>query len=737
MRIMIFSKKHHVCNEREKKAFGTVRERYIVPLLFFCLVTFLLLAGSICAQVSSELRKHAITVADMIEMTRLGDPKYFSGQSVEGRVAQFSPDGKQFVILLRKGNVQKNANEYSLFLFHTAEALRTPKPDLLVTMASSSNRDAIHGIRWSGNGKAITFVGEGVGEDPQIYSFNVEDRRLTKITSHLRGVNDYGISDDGSVVVFAADGPEDKCKSGQREGIVITSQRLASLVAGDCQLSQDAQLFVQHLGQPEAQIPIADPVYHTDPISVSPDGLYAMVGVYVRDVPREWAGYTNKDIQQLVSTPRRKGEATRWKRYLLFDTTAHAPMPFLNTPMPSLLPFVWAKDSQSVFIKCYLPLNSADPEEQKTRSKSYLPAQVKLPKGEINRISEADWQSMSQKQSSLPLKITLDEGLDSPPKIYASAPKSDKKTLLLDLNPQFRQLEFGRVEQIQWKATSDVEVTGGLYFPPDYSPGQRYPLVIQTHGFDANHFSMDGLNEWSSGFAARALAAKGFLVLQAHDFTEGSEERVTSDKSLGATLEQAYKKSGVLAYERAIDYLNSRGMIDRNKVGISGFSRTVCFVAYALTHFDHEFAAAALTDGIDCGYFQYLAFPNVAWDFDALNGGVSPFGSGLDEWLKEAPSFNFDKVRTPVRLVALNSESVLEMWEWYSALTLQKKPVDFIEIPDAPHLLQRPWDRRIAQQGLVDWFCFWLKGEKDPDPAKADQYARWRELRTLQQQSLP
>jgi hypothetical protein len=32
----------------------------------------------------------------------------------------------------------------------------------------------------------------------------------------------------------------------------------------------------------------------------------------------------------------------------------------------------------------------------------------------------------------------------------------------------------------------------------------------------------------------------------------------------------------------------------------------------------------------------------------------------------------------------------------------------------------------------VDWYCFWLKGEEDPDPAKAEQYKRWRELKTLQ-----
>jgi hypothetical protein len=37
-----------------------------------------------------------------------------------------------------------------------------------------------------------------------------------------------------------------------------------------------------------------------------------------------------------------------------------------------------------------------------------------------------------------------------------------------------------------------------------------------------------------------------------------------------------------------------------------------------------------------------------------------------------------------------------------------------------------------AQQGAVDWFDFWLNGREDPDPAKAEQYERWRELRRLQ-----
>ena len=56
-------------------------------------------------------------------------------------------------------------------------------------------------------------------------------------------------------------------------------------------------------------------------------------------------------------------------------------------------------------------------------------------------------------------------------------------------------------------------------------------------------------------------------------------------------------------------------------------------------------------------------------------------------------------------------------------------------LPAAAHILVKPWDRIASQGGTLDWFCFWLKGEEDPDPAKAEQYIRWRELRKLQEQN--
>jgi hypothetical protein len=131
---------------------------------------------------------------------------------------------------------------------------------------------------------------------------------------------------------------------------------------------------------------------------------------------------------------------------------------------------------------------------------------------------------------------------------------------------------------------------------------------------------------------------------------------------------------------------------------------------------------------MDGGYFYHMAFgPR---DDIAVNGGKPPFGAGLELWRKNSPDLNLDKIRTPVRLQAQGaSDGILNFWAWYSGLTELDRPVDFLYLPDAPHMIVKPWEQEAAQQGLIDWFRFWLKGEEDPDMKKAEQYARWKELR--------
>jgi hypothetical protein len=52
--------------------------------------------------------------------------------------------------------------------------------------------------------------------------------------------------------------------------------------------------------------------------------------------------------------------------------------------------------------------------------------------------------------------------------------------------------------------------------------------------------------------------------------------------------------------------------------------------------------------------------------------------------------------------------------------------------PDERHEKNQPKHRYSIYVRNVDWFNFWLRDKEDPDPAKAEQYKRWHELRKLQ-----
>jgi len=73
----------------------------------------------------------------------------------------------------------------------------------------------------------------------------------------------------------------------------------------------------------------------------------------------------------------------------------------------------------------------------------------------------------------------------------------------------------------------------------------------------------------------------------------------------------------------------------------------------------------------------------------------------------------------------------------YGALRLQNKPVDLLYFRNGEHHLVKPTERLVSLEMNADWYDFWLRDHEDPDPAKSDQYQRWRDLRRLKDQQRP
>jgi len=708
-----------------------------IRLCFLSLTLFFFAPLAVRSQVSPSLvaRQRPVTMADVIGVTRLEVPDYLSPNF--GQVVYFSPDGKRFVLALKKGNLDRNTNDFSLLLYQTADALHAPKPDVLLKMSSSSNRSAISQIRWLADSDTLVFLGENPGETSQLYSFQIGSRTLKKLTNQPTAVVTYDITEDGHTLAFLAQPPRAKVVDEEQEPsreVVIEGQYLDRILAGDYALPRGLDLFWQMAGSSPRLVRLEPGYFPSEglSISISPDGRYVLlpVGLGSDQFQPEWSGYSDARLREILAENTSKNTPSWLHQYLLYDSQNMSAAPLIDAPIIGKFTAFWSQDAKSVFLTSYLSLNVPDSAERKAREQVEFPVEVKVPGRECRRVAKENFPVKPTPNS--PVEVSLEQDVNTPPKLYVTDSKSHQKTLLLDLNPQFSELEFGRVETIEWEA-SGAKMIGGLYLPRDYQPGKRYPLVIQTHGFDPKEFSMSGISDWSSGHAARLLAARGILVLQSSDFKDRKKDygRIGNDRSIGTNVQEAFKNFDSLIYEGAIDSLDKKGIIDRNRVGIVGFSRTVCFVAYALTHSKYRFAAANLVDGIGCGYFDEITSPEAAWDFNALNGGAPPFGEGLKVWMKNSPGFNLDKVNAPIRLVALLGRGAVlgDLWEWYASLSLQKKPVDFILIPGATHLVEKPRERVLAQQGLVDWFVFWLKGEEDSNPVKADQYARWRALR--------
>jgi dipeptidyl aminopeptidase/acylaminoacyl peptidase len=340
---------------------------------------------------------------------------------------------------------------------------------------------------------------------------------------------------------------------------------------------------------------------------------------------------------------------------------------------------------------------------------------------EYRRLVDGTWKVVGRNKGvSEPehagIKVEVKQGLNEPPLVVAS--NGNASRVIWDPNPQLQNIELGQATVYNWKDKEGRNQRGGLYKPFNYKAGQRYPLVIQTHGFDESFFMPAGTG-FSTAFAARALAAAGIIVLQ-----------------VGESCPDGTPTEGpcaVSSYESGARQLVSDGVVDPEKIGIIGFSRSCFYVMETLTAGSLRFKAASITDGWMVSYFQYMQWTE--WfsnEGDAMIG-AAPFGDGLQEWLKRSPEFNLNKVTTPLLVVGEGPVSTLLMWQPYAGLHYLHKPVDLIMLNTNEHVLTNPAVRLASQGGSVDWFRFWLKGEEDSDPAKAEQYRRWRELRKLQE----
>ncbi len=520
--------------------------------------------------------------------------------------------------------------------------------------------------------------------------------------------------------------------------------------------------------------------YYDGALALSPDHRFGIVLAHAPAIPAAWESYAvpgDLDGVRFHADPpaalesgaalmKARRDYTRARQYLLVDIDRGTAEPLIDAPVADFMRGLeggyrvrWSGDGKRVAVSAtYLPIVDQQTGAHRLRpcvvavidlsarttkclaetEGALVPAVSDLQWRQQNTHLSATWADQhvtfsvrsggrsksrpAARTSNTTPELAVRQDLNHPPVLAARNPKGGAWQTLLDPNPQLAAINLGEALRYTWKAPNGATAAGVLAKPPGFVPGRRYPLVIQTHGYSDSEFFRTGTSSETAN-AGRALAARGIIVLQIW------EPHTAADGTWRESTER-----GMRLYLTAIDRLSSEGLVDPSRVGITGYSRRAAYVLKSIEEAPERFTAAAVSNTEPGSLFGYFTFvdgrsPDDVHTLSEFMAGARPYGDGLQQWADRAPGLRTDRIRAPLMITAGDPPELLVLWNLYAPLRDQGKPVELQYFRGGQHNLTKPLQVFAHQEMLVDWFDFWLNGHEDPDPAKKNQYERWRALR--------
>jgi dipeptidyl aminopeptidase/acylaminoacyl peptidase len=729
------------------------------------------------------------TVKEVVEWTRLIQPLVHSNDLLQQQV---SPDGRRLFLVTRKADVRTDKNLTDILMLDVSpERLatgRAAEPVRLLRMETDKDDDdtfpAIMEARWQGNG-SIVFRGNVQSRTYQAYRLDVATRKVVQLTSEPHGILSFDLSSDARRVVFVAHIANPAMSAGGRS-VVVGRNTFWSVHFGQDNVWAQQRRYqyrwsevgsrkaVKNLGESFAESSANWPA-----VSISPDGRWAVLPRYEPDRQLAWSLlYPQVSESTRMLGPSQKFDPLGYfsnpssylpRRFIAYKLDAGQEQVVVDAPDDSRpgtnqhrVDRLWQAEGKSVVISgTHLPRISGDDVQDgphiieywpdtgrwqdiaalKRASSAILPVAgepdtfVVVDGGQHRRFergAQAAWHEVAEPVSKK-WSFRVEEALDVPPDVVAHGPNG-QVVRLTRLNPQFSPVTWGTMRPYAWKDAKGRPWEGGLMIPANFDTHKRYPLVIQTYGFSPTRFYRDGSNEYdgfTSGFAGRAFLREEILVLA---LPWSAESDAPTDEH-GAIVGF---NEGVRG---AIDALVAQGTVDRDKVGILGWSATGERVLNLVTFGDAPIRAATMLDGDANTLFSMTityGFRDEILNRKENTNQAKPYGESMPRWVRNDPSLHTDCIRAALRIETYGRE-VHNNWDLYALMRRQYKPVELIYFPYGAHALGRPSDRMTSLQGNVDWYRFWLKGEKRSEvvlrgetvPNLVEQYGRWEQMAEL------
>jgi dipeptidyl aminopeptidase/acylaminoacyl peptidase len=282
---------------------------------------------------------------------------------------------------------------------------------------------------------------------------------------------------------------------------------------------------------------------------------------------------------------------------------------------------------------------------------------------------------------------------DHPSELYVMETSTSKPRKLTDFNAWARDVAWGKLERLTWKA-DNFEADGVVAYPPGFSPDKKYPLVLLIHG------GPQSSSKLSFSTLAQLMAAEGWIVFQPNyrgsdNLGNAYQVAIVNDAGAGPGRD-------VMA---GVAILRSRPYVDGSRTATTGWSYGGFMTSWLIGSYPNEWRAAVAGAPVTNWEDMYNFGDGSVLIRYAFGG--SPWTEGrLKAYREQSPITYATRIKTPT-LVMSNMEDFrvppTQAFALYRAMKDNGIETEFIGFQGRTHASGDPVNARERARLWVDW----------------------------------
>jgi dipeptidyl aminopeptidase/acylaminoacyl peptidase len=590
---------------------------------------------------------------------------------------------------------------------------------VVVDLADGSERVFVGGevsvsqVRWVPGGRALSFVAKRDGDDhPVVYRIPVDGGEAVPIVSLDEGVLSYDWSPAGDRLAVIAREPEDDELDELREqgfDAVIYEEdwrhRRVWIATPDDDEAEPRMLDLDGSAFDVRWSPAGDRLA----VAVAPtplvDDSYMSQRVHVVSVA---TGAVEASVDHAA-----KLGAIRWSPdgghlAMISGVDLHDPsesslfvVPRTGGTPVNLMPGFAGEASDVVWISADTLLVLAS---EGVRTEAY---RVARSTGDRQPLGWSDGEVViSELSAGGSSVVAVGSSPNHPAEVFVGELEGGALERLTESNPWLDEVELASQETVRWTARDGLELEGLLMRPLGRTADERVPLVVVVHGGPEAHYSDGWLSRYST--PGQVLAARGYAVFYPN--YRGSTGRGVEFSKLSQGDPAGAEFDDVVD---GVDHLIEIGLVDGDRVGVTGGSYGGYATAWLTTRYSDRFAAGVMFVGIS-NKISKTGTTDIPEEEFLVHARMRPW-DGWQKYLERSPIYWAGQGRTP--LLILHGEkdprvSVTQSHEMYRALkTRGETPVRLVLYPDEEHGNRKGAARYDYLLRLLRWMDHYVVGE--------------------------